>query len=425
MTTRIWRLRLAVTASALLLTATGCSISSSPGGGGGGDASGTTTLTFWQYYSGTQLDWLKGQVATFEKDNPSVKVNLVQVVGSQQDQKLLASVATGTTPDLFINNIVVDNPTLVSGGVMKDLTSYWDSYADKAQYPSSAVWKTDGKVYNLMSYTNLLGMFYNQDILTATGITKPPTTLDELQADLEKVKAGGKYQGLAQSGAPTVEGAWLFAPQLLGEGINYCNFSGEKVDAAFSRIADWSKKGYVPLATATWDQNASWQQFMTGKFAFAFNGNWQLGNVKSATFKYGTTEFPAPADGKSQVYPGGEGFAIGAKSKNPDLAWKFLEQMVLSKEGNQTVYEKAGSIPVRADVADIPAIKSDVFVQPFVKAAGGTGQWPNNKNTADMQTALGKAVSGVISGQQTAQEGAAAAMKNITANIQKGGGSCA
>lgn len=424
MTIRNRRLRLAVAASAVLLMASGCTISSSSSGSGGGGGAGTTTLTFWEYYSGTQLDWLKSQVATFEKANPAVKVNLVQVVGSQQDQKLLASVATGATPDLFINNIVVDNPTLVSGGVMKDLTPYWNAYADKAQYPSSAVWKTGGKVYNLMSYTNLLGMYYNKDILDATGITSPPTTLDAMQADLARIKAAGKFQGLAQSGAPTVEGAWLFAPQLLGEGINYCNFTGDKVNAAFSRIADWSKNGYVPLATATWDQNASWQQFMTGKFAFALNGNWQLGNVKSATFKYGTTQFPAPADGKSQVYPGGEGFAIGAKSQNPDLAWKFLEQMVLSKQGNQSVYEKAGSIPVRADVADIPAIKSDTFVQPFVKAAQGSGQWPNNKNTADMQTSLGKAVSAVISGQQTAQEGAQSAMTSISANIQKGGGGC-
>lgn len=412
------RLKVAAVVTAALFTLSGCSISSTNAG------DGKTTLTFWEYYSGTQLTWLKDQVAKFEKANKNVTVNLVQVVGSQQDQKLLASVATGTTPDLFINNIVVDNPTLVSGGVMKDLTSYWDKYADKDQYPAGAVWKTDGKVYNLMSYTNLLGMFYNKDILDASGITEPPTTLDEMQADLAKIKAGGKYQGLAESGAPTVEGAWLFAPQLLGQGMNYCNFKGPKVNDAFNRVATWSKDGYMPLATATWDQNASWQQFMTGKFAFALNGNWQLGNVKQATFKYGTTLFPAAPNGKSQVYPGGEGFAIGSKSKNPDLAWKFLEQMVLSKQGNQSVYEEAGSIPVRADVADIPAIKNDKFVQPFVTAAHDTASWPNNKNTADMQTSLGKAVSAVISGQQTADQGAQSAIDSIATSIQKGGGGC-
>lgn len=418
MNVRSRRTRLVLTALAALLALCGCTISSS--GSGSASSSGKVNLTFWEYYSGTQLTWLKGQVAKFEKANSDVSVQLVQVVGSQQDQKLLASVATGGTPDLFINNIVVDNPTLVAGGVMKDLTPYWNKYADKSQFPSSAVWKTNGKVYNLMSYTNLLGMFYNKDILDQYGITTPPRTLDDLQADLAKVKAGGKYKGLALSGAPTVEGAWLFAPQLLGTNVDYCNFSGPKVTAAFTREADWSRAGYIPGAAATWDQTAAWQQFMTGKFAFGLNGNWQLGNVKAATFKYGTTQYPMTPGGRSVVYPGGEGFAIGSKSKHPDLAWKFLEQMVLSKQGGQSVFHDAGSIPDRNDVADIPEIKNDRFVQPFVAAAHTAGTWPNNTNTAQMQTALGKAVSSVISGQQTAQQGAQSAMQDITSAAAKG-----
>jgi multiple sugar transport system substrate-binding protein len=414
-------LRIAALVAAVAIGVSGCAISST--GSNAGSSEGTTTLTFWEYYQGTQLTWLKSQVKVFEKANPNVKINLVQVVGSQQDQKLLASVATGTTPDLFINNIVVDYPTLVAGGVTKDLTSYWNAYADKSEFPDSAVWKTKGKVYNLMSYTNLLGLFYNKDILDKNGITKPPTTLDELQADLAKVKAGGD-QGIALSGAPTVEGAWLFAPQLLGLGVSYCNFTGSKVTAAFDRVGDWAKDGYTPQATATWDQNASWQQFMTGKYAFGLNGNWQLGNVKSASFAYGTTQFPKPDGGKSVVYPGGEGFGIGAKSKHPELAWKFLQQAVLSKQGGESVFSAAGSIPVRSDLSDIPAIKKDAYVQPFVAAAQTSGQWPNNTNTANAQTALGKAVSGVISGQTTAAQGAQTAESDIKAALAKGGGTC-
>jgi multiple sugar transport system substrate-binding protein len=421
MTRSFRRTRLVAAAAAALLAISGCTISNAPSDS---QSAGTTTLRFWQYYSGTQLTWLQAQTKKFEAANPNIKVQLVQVVGSQQDQKLLASVATGNGPDLLINNIVVDFPTLVGGGVMKDLTPMWDAYADKGQFPESAVWKNEGKVYNLMSYTNLLGMFYNSDALASVGITKPPTTLEELEADMAKVKAGGKYVPLAESGAPTVEGAWLFAPQLLGKDINYCNFSGPEVDAAFQRVEDWSKKGYIPLATATWNQTAAWQQFMTGKYAFGFNGNWQLGNVKEAKFKHGTAQFPAPAGGKSVVYPGGEGIAIGAQSKNPDLAWKYLQEVFLSPEGGKTIFNEVGSIPVRADVANIPEIKSDQTVQPFVKAAQTSGQWPNNPKTADMQTALGKAVSGVISGQLSAAEGAEAAQKNIAAAQQSGGGSC-
>jgi len=414
------RLAIVAAVAAATLLISGCTIQN--GGGGGG---GTTTLTFWEYYAGTQLDWLKAQAKEFEKKNPGVKVQLVQVVGSQQDQKLLASVATGSTPDLFINNIVVDFPTLVSGGVMLDLTKYWNSFAGKDQFPSNVAWKSKGKVYNLMSYTNLLGMFYNKDILAKAGITDPPSTLDELTDDMKKVVASGA-QGVALSGAPTVEGAWLFAPQFLGQGVDYCTLdqNKDKLLRAFERVQQWHAEGLLPQAAATWDQNASWQQFMTGKYAFGLNGNWQLGNVKQASFKYGTTEYPKPPGGDSKVFPGGEGFAIGSKSKHPDLAWKFLEQMVMSQQGGSSVFEAAGSIPLNKAAAASKAIKDDQFLQPFVTAAQNTANWPNNPQTSAMQTALGVAVSSVISGQSSAADATASAIKNIDAARQKGGGGC-
>ncbi|WP_243228241.1 sugar ABC transporter substrate-binding protein [Microbacterium sp. CIAB417] len=402
----------------LAVVASGCAIQE---GGGGGE----TTLTFWNYYSGTQLDWLKEQAATFEDEHPGVTVNLVQTVGSQHDQKLLASVATDSTPDLFINNIVVDFPTLVAGGVMLDLTDYWDDFDAASEFPDNAAWRSDDKVYNLMSYTNLLGMYYNKDILDEYGIAVPET-LDELTAAMETVAAGGEYQGVALSGAASVEGAWLFAPQFLGLGVDYCNLAdnADIVGGAFDRVAQWREEGLLPQAAATWDQNASWQQFMTGKYAFGLNGNWQLGNVKDAAFEYGTTQFPAPEGGVSQVFPGGEGFAIGSKSKNPDLAWEFVEQMIMSQQGGESVFEFAGSIPLNSGAAGSEAVAADPFVQPFVTAAQATANWPNNPETSAMQKALGTAVSSVISGQSTAAEATDAAIDDISAAMEKGGGTC-
>lgn len=418
MTTRS-RLRIAALLSATAVALSGCAISSS-----GASDDGKTELTFWSYYSGTQKEWLEGQIERFEADNPDVTVNLVETVGDQQAQKLLASVATKTTPDLFINNIVVDYPTLNAGGVFADLTDYWEGYADRDQFPESAAWSTDGSAYNLLPFTNLLGFYYNEDILASVGITEPPTTLDELQDDLAIVTADGTHKGIALSGAPSVEGAWLFAPQLLGLGVDYCNFEGPEVQTAFDRVETWAKAGYTPQATATWDQSDAWQQFMTGDYAFAFNGNWNLGNVKEAGFAYGTAQFPAPTGGESIVYPGGEGFGIGSTSEHKDLAWSFLEQVVLSQQAGESIFEAAGSIPVRADLAESDVIAADTFVTPFVAAAQTAASWPDNTNTAALQKALGTAVSSVISGQSTAQQGAESAETEIAAGIADGGGTC-
>ncbi|MHA6616085.1 sugar ABC transporter substrate-binding protein [Pseudonocardia sp. DLS-67] len=414
------RPRLLALALTLLLATSGCAISSVAA-----SSPDTTVLTFWQYYDGTQKEWLEAEVRRFEQDNPGVQIELVQVVGSQQDQKLLASVATGSTPDLFTNNIVVDFPTLVAGGVMRDLTPYWESFPDSGRFPDTATWDDAGRIYNLMSYTNLVGLYYNQDILDEYGLA-PPATLDELQAAMETVKAGGKYGGVALSGSADVEGAWLFAPQLLGLGVGYCNLaeSADQVTAAFRRIAEWRAADTLPRAAATWDQNASWQQFMTGRYAFALNGNWQLGNVEEAGFRYGTAKFPAPTGGKSQVFPGGEGFAIGSESEHPDLAWKFLEQL-MSPESGLAVYEAAGSIPLHEQAAAAPEIRDDAMVAPFAAATRDAAPWPNNPNTAAMQKALGTAVSSVISGEQSPEAGARDAIESIDEAREQGGGGCA
>lgn len=419
MSQRSVRVRIAVTASALLVGLAGCAISSEPETE---EAEGVTTLRFWTYYQDAQADWLEAQTEQFEAANPDIKVELVQTVGDQQDQRLLASVATGDGPDLLINNIVVDFPTLVGAGVMKDISSEWEGYAERDQFTEATAWRSEDKVYNLLPFTNLLGMYYNTDILEEVGITEVPTTLPELEAAMATVEAESDYEALAMSGAPTVEGAWLFAPQLLGAGVGYCQIDDPVVDTSFDRLADWAEQGYLPQATATWDQNASWQQFMTGDYAFAFNGNWQLGNVEEAEFGYGTAQYPAPEGGESVVFPGGEGIAIGAQSEHPEEAWRYIEEVFLSADGAQSIFETAGSIPVRGDVAE--SVQSDETVEPFVAAAQSSGTWPNNTQTADMQTALGTAVSGVISGQLSGAEGAQQARSEIAAAREEGGGTC-
>ena len=82
----------------------------------------------------------------------------------------------------------------------------------------------------------------------------------------------------------------------------------------------------------------------------AVNGNWNLAAGEALTFAWGTTQYPA-GPGGSKVYPGGEGLAIGAFSKQQDLAWDYLETAWLSKQGQIANYGATGQIPVRADVA--------------------------------------------------------------------------
>lgn len=403
-------------AAALALAASACGSSS-----GGSDK---ITLTVWTPFTGgAQLQAVKAQDALFEKTHPNVTVQALTVGNNTMDPKLLAGKSTKNGPDIILNNVVVDFPTLSSGGLLLDLTQKWNSYAGKDQFPQAGIWKSpDNKIYNIMSYTNLLGLYYNKTILDQYNL-KPPTTMAEFESDMKTVAAGGKYTPLAASADPDVDGAWTWMPQLLSQDVNYCNFSGNKVDQLFQTVQQWAQDKYIPRESATWTQSNSWTAFMTGKYAFGINGNWNLGDAKAATFKWGTTQYPAGPDG-SHVFPGGEGLGIGAFSKHPDLAWQYLEQSWLSKQGSVLDFTGSGQIPTRAEVAQTPEVTSNAVAAPFVAATKTVSAWPRNPRTADMQTAVGTNISAVVSGQSAPAAAAAKAISTVNADLKAGGGAC-
>jgi multiple sugar transport system substrate-binding protein len=124
------------------------------------------------------------------------------------------------------------------------------------------------------------------------------------------------------------------------------------------------------------------------------------------------------------VLPGGEGLGIGGYSKAPDLAWQYIKASWLSKEGELLLFKATGSIPVRGDIGSSPEVAKDTLAQPFIAAAHTVGPWPNNPKTAEAQTAIGKAVSGVVSGQLTPEQATDQAISGVQAALQAGGGGC-
>jgi multiple sugar transport system substrate-binding protein len=408
---------IAAAAATLALAASGC-------GGSSAAADGHITLTVWTYYTGTgQIAALKAQDALFEKAHPNVTVDQVQVQGSELDPKLLAAAATHTGPDVFLDNVVVDFPELTAAGALYNLTKDWDSYPDKSQFPAAGVWRTgNGQIYNVMSYSNLLGLYYNKTILDQYHLT-PPTTISQFEADMKVVTKAGKYTALAASDSPDTGGAWTWFPLLLESGVNYCNLTASNAEPMFSTVASWAKAGYLPKEAATWTQTDSWTAFMTGKYAFGINGNWNLGDAKSATFAWGTTQFPAGPDG-SHVFPGGEGLGIGAFSKYKQLEWEYLETAWLSSKASVLDFTNSGQVPTRADVADTPTVRTDTAATPFVDATKTVSPWPKTPKTAQMQVMVGTELSDVLSGQATPAQAAATTAAQVKADMKAGGGGC-
>jgi multiple sugar transport system substrate-binding protein len=361
------------------------------------------TLTVWHYFSvDSQVQVLEDLGALFNETHPDVQVDWVFVPYDQLPNKVVSSAVAGTGPDVVVYN----GPSLaemVAVEAVADLTPYWQSFGDRDQFGEAVVHEVDGRVYGVQGYVNLLGLWYNRDILDTVGVA-PPETIEELTAALEQVVAGG-YDGITLTGKGNDQGEWQAYPWMSAFGWTYQDPQHGACVEAFQLVDSWLDMGALSPITATWEQAEPFQAFLGGQVAFTENGNWQLGGAEeSATFQYGVVPMPA-GPGGTRVYLGGEAVSIGAFSENPDLAWEFLEATYYSAEGQLIALRGVGSIPARADAATDTAISDDPILAAFAREVQEMGAtYPPPVGPIDQvrnaQLVVGQQWSAVIAGQQ-------------------------
>ncbi|MCC2334695.1 sugar ABC transporter substrate-binding protein [Cellulomonas wangsupingiae] len=404
------RTRLALTslaaASGLLLAA--CSGGTSAGGDADGSSGGGDTLTVWHYFSDdNQVKLMDDFAAKFEAEHDGATVENVFVPYDQLNSKLVSAAGAQTGPDVVVFN-GAEAATLALGGALAPLDDYWADFADAGEVSESVVHTIDGTTYAVQGYVNLLGLWYNADILAEIGV-EPPTTMTELEDAMGKAKDAG-YAGITLSGLPQSQGEWQAYPWISSEGFTYDDPQADALAAGLGRVRGWVDNGWLSQEAVTWDQTVPFQQFAAGRTAFAANGNWQMGTAASdADFEYGVV--PLPLSDTGGVYLGGEGQGIGAFSENPDLAWEYLTATYLDAEGQLLPPEIVGSLPSRADAAADELVTGNVLLEPFAQTITQFGaNYPSPAvpaaSVADVQLTVGQAWSAAIGGQKSPQQAA-------------------
>jgi ABC-type glycerol-3-phosphate transport system substrate-binding protein len=405
-------------AAALSLALAGCG--GGDGGGGGGGAAGDNTVTVWHYFSAdNQVKLMDDYAKRFESEHQGAKVENVYVPYDQMNSKVVSAAGNQSGPDIVVFN-GAEAATLALAGGLAPLDEQWQGYQDADQFPDAVLHSIDDQLYAVQGYVNLLGLWYNADILDEIGV-KPPTTLEELESAMAASKDAG-YSGITLSGLPQSQGEWQAYPWLTSQGWSYENLDENALAQGLAMARGWVEKGYLSQEATTWDQTVPFQQFTAGDVAFAANGNWQLGTAAAdAKFKYGVVPLPVGSEGK--VYLGGEGVGIGAFADDPDLAWEYLTSTYLDPEGEVLAAKNVGSIPAREDASQDPVVTGNPLLKPFATTLAENGaSYPDPvvpaEAVADTQTAMGQAWSAALGGQQEPEQLAA----DITAQLQSSTG---
>jgi raffinose/stachyose/melibiose transport system substrate-binding protein len=124
----------------------------------------------------------------FHTLHPTVTIEVVPIeTNDLQRNRLPAALLTNDPPDIFQAWGGGEMREQVDAGYLKDLTDLVQP--EVASIGAAAkIWSVDGKQYGLPYNFGVEGFWYNKDVFTQAGITAPPTTFDDLKADITKLK---------------------------------------------------------------------------------------------------------------------------------------------------------------------------------------------------------------------------------------------
>ncbi|MEX0152945.1 sugar ABC transporter substrate-binding protein [Microbacterium sp. LMI1-1-1.1] len=405
------------TATVAVGTLAGCS-----GGTGGstGDAAGDT-YTWWDPYPqhAEGSDW--AQRVQDCGTQAGVTIQRTAYDTTALTNQALLSAQDGTSPDI----ILIDNPAVSTLAETGMLTTTEDLGLDTSGIEPNllAAGELDGQTYGIPIGANTLALYYNADVLSAAGVD-PSSVTDwaSLDAALAKVAAAGK-KGISFSGINTEEGTFQFLPWFWGAGADLTDLSSPQAVEALTLWKDWIDKGYAPNSVITNSQNTVWEEFLTGDFAFAENGTWQVNSAAEAPFATGVIQLPAKDGGAAPAPTGGEFIVAPAQQDTAryDTTRKIIDCMTTTEGFVQTANTFAYYIPPTEEgqqelLTEHPDLETWVTAVQDAK-----GRTSDNLGTDYplISEQLWTAVQNVLSGVQTPQQALDAAQTAAQAATSK------
>jgi multiple sugar transport system substrate-binding protein/raffinose/stachyose/melibiose transport system substrate-binding protein len=185
-------------------------------------------------------------------------------------------------------------------------------------------------------------VFYNKKAFADAGIAAPPTTIEEFDADLKKLKDAG-WTPLQVGGEWMTQLALQYAgiPSVIGENPNwYHDISSGKLKwsdtyrETVERYAGWVKAGYIPADSVGVKYADAEASFLAGKAAMYPMGAWFSAAEANATSKPEIGVFAAPAKQgvtAAQVANMANPYIIMKASKHQDAAAKLVKFLVTDK----------------------------------------------------------------------------------------------
>lgn len=287
--------------------------------------------------SGTEIELVQSVVDAFVAANPNYKVTVLNYDPVTYDQKLLADIAGGTLPDIFVSADVFAKPFFDAG-----LTADLQPLADAAGFDLNtfdpnflALSQVDGKVGFLPRGADVVVTYYNKRIFDEAGVPYPTTdwTYDDLMAISEKLTKkdpDGTVTQYAVSAGYTWWAYWV--PMVVAEGGKILSDDGtEAVFNSPEGLKAWNyiftglQNGWFTPPSVQKTLGGDYVAFQTGKAAMTFTVRALTPTFRAQLVDDWDVELVPQGSVERKTGMGTMGYAISSETKDPAATWKLLQ----------------------------------------------------------------------------------------------------
>jgi N,N'-diacetylchitobiose transport system substrate-binding protein len=420
-----------VLASVVVMTASACSSSKSSSGGSVPTTDGKgKTVTVW-LQSDAQKGWptvVNQANQRFEKAT-GAKVNIEWQQWSNYTTKLDSTFAGSTAiPDVVeLGN--TQTSSYIAGGAFANLTKAKGDFANSSSWLQGLAesgTSPSGQLEAVPYYAGSRVVIYRKDLWAKAGVTTIPTTLDQLYADLDKIKAAnsndpafsafympGKYWYAAMSFVYGAGG--VIASQSGGK------WSGQLESAkAQQGLAAWKKFATQYSVGGTTKDESDQDSIMAQGHVAAILGNgWEVGAVidpKTGNPKLAPdlSTFPMPGTSAGNYTPsflGGSDLAVPAKAPDKSLGAEWIK--FYTDTTSQTLLAKY-AIPNTTSLLSVYEKQAQAN-QSTGEAAKNTWFVPNTPNWANVES--GNVLQNALESIATGKSSVASAAKSADGQI--------
>jgi len=325
-------------------------------------------LTFWQFWPSEVIEPI---IEEFEKANPGVDVEMQQLTWQNGFEKIVASVSSGTQPDLCeLGSTWV--PRFAADGVLGDVTGEVGALKDSLLFWESC--SLNGRVYGIPWVAGTRALFYNKELFEKAGLNpdSPPETWEELIECARKIHSPGNgVYGFGMNAGERyilfkkfMPFAWGNGGKILNQDLSRSEFaSGENLEAL---VFYCSLKKYSLVEK----QDVLDMAFKQGKIGLEISGGWNLKTIPADApdLKFGVAVVPKPKAccGTHASFAGSEILVTFVKSGHQKEALK-LARFLVEKQNVISLCRSAKSVqPIFRGAQNDPYYDANPLEKMFV-----------------------------------------------------------